>query len=45
MFLDPDKHGKNLTSDAAQLLGELIAGESSKADISMLGDTVMLEQK
>ncbi|MGA9902184.1 MAG: peptidyl-prolyl cis-trans isomerase [Terriglobales bacterium] len=44
VFLNPDKHGKNLARDAAQLLAQLNQ-KGGNADISTLGDTIMLEQK
>jgi len=44
VFLNPDKHGKNLAHDAALLLAQLNQ-EGGKADISTLGDAIMLEQK
>ncbi|MGB8785313.1 MAG: peptidyl-prolyl cis-trans isomerase [Terriglobales bacterium] len=44
VFLNADKRGKNLKSDAAQLLAQLnpVGG---KADISQLGDAIMLEHQ
>ena len=42
VFLNPDKHGKNLARDAAQLLAQLNQ-EGGKADISTLGDPIMLD--
>ena len=44
VFLDPEKHGKNLTRDTAQLLAKLNQ-EGSKADISTLGDSIMLDKQ
>ena len=44
VFLNPDKHGKDLARDASRLLAQLNQ-EGGKADISTLGDTVMLEQQ
>ena len=44
MFLNSDKHGKNLKSDAAQLLAQLNQ-EGGKADISKAGDAIMLDKQ
>jgi len=44
VFLNPEKHGKNLTHDAAQLLAQLNQ-EGSKTDISALGDSIMLDKQ
>jgi hypothetical protein len=43
VYLNPDKHGKNLTRDGTQLLARLQGGE--RADISTLGDVSLLEQR
>ncbi len=43
VFLNPGKHGKNLASDAAQLLTELNR-EGGKADIAKLGDASLLDR-
>ena len=42
VFLNPEKHGKNLARDAAQLLAEL-KEEGGKTDVSALGDSIMLD--
>lgn len=43
VFLDPQKHGENLTRDINQMLADLrLAG--SKPDISKMGDSLLLEQ-
>jgi len=42
VYLDPGKHGRNLSRDATELLARLRADE--KADISKLGDAFLLEQ-
>ena len=43
VYLDPQKHGENLTRDINQMLAELrLAG--SKPDISKMGDSLLLEQ-
>lgn len=43
VYLNPDKHRANLAGDAAQLLAQL-KRSGDKADVSVLGDTFMLEQ-
>ena len=45
VFLNPEKHGKNLARDAAQLLGAVEPGTAVKADISTLGDSIMLDKQ
>lgn len=42
VFLNPDRHGKNLASDAAQLLAQLNQ-DGGKTDISKRGDPIMLD--
>jgi len=42
VFLNPDKHGKNMASDAAQLLAQLNQ-DDGKIDISKLSDPIMLD--
>jgi len=43
LYLDPQKHGENLSRDINQLLAQLrLAG--SRADLSKLGDSLLLEQ-
>lgn len=43
VYLDPQKHGENLTRDVNQILAELrLAG--SKPDLSKMGDSFLLEQ-
>ena len=42
VFLNPDKRGKSLARDTAQLLAQLNR-EGSKADISALGDSILLD--
>ena len=43
VYLDPQKHGENLSRDVDQLLGQLrLAG--SRPDLSKLGDSLLLEQ-
>jgi hypothetical protein len=42
VFLDPEKRGKGLTRDAAQLLAELNT-KGGKSDISSLGDSILLD--
>jgi hypothetical protein len=43
VYLDPQKHGENLTRDINQMLAELrLAG--SKPDVSKMGDSLLLEQ-
>ena len=42
VFLDPEKRGKHLTRDTAQLLAQLNR-EGSKPDISPLGDSILLD--
>jgi len=44
VFLNPDKRGKNLASDAAVLLSNLNQ-DGGKADISALGDGTMLDKQ
>lgn len=44
VFLNPEKHGKNLARDTAQLLVQLNQ-KGSKADISALGDSIMLDKQ
>jgi hypothetical protein len=44
VFLNPEKHGKTLTWETAQLVAKL-KQEGSKADISALGDSIMLEKQ
>jgi len=44
VYLNPEKHGKNLARDTAQLLAQLKqAGD--KADLSLLGDAFLLDQQ
>ncbi len=43
VFLNPEKRGKNLSRDTAQLLAQLKQG--GKTDISALGDAIMLDQQ
>jgi hypothetical protein len=42
VFLNPDKRGKSLARDTTQLLAQLNR-EGSKADISSLGDSILLD--
>jgi len=43
VYLDPQKHGENLTRDVKQMLAQLrLAG--TKPDLSKLGDSFLLEQ-
>jgi len=42
VFLNPDKRGKNLASDSAQLLAEL-QRDGGTTDISKMGDSIMLD--
>jgi parvulin-like peptidyl-prolyl isomerase len=44
VFLNHDKRGKNLKSDAAQLLAQLNR-QGDRADISKLGDAIMLDHQ
>jgi hypothetical protein len=44
VFLNPEKHGKSLARDTAQLLAKLNQ-EGGKADISALGDSIMLDKQ
>ena len=44
VYLDPQRRGANLASDAAQILAQL-RRSGSKADIEALGDSLMLEQE
>ena len=44
VYLNPEKHGKSLAPDTALLLAKL-KQEGSKADISALGDSIMLEKQ
>ena len=44
VFLNPEKHGKNLARDSGQLLARL-NHEGGKTDISSLGDAVMLDHQ
>ena len=44
VFLNPEKHGKNLARDAAQLLAQLNQ-EGGKTDLSGLGDAIMLDRQ
>ena len=44
VYLNPEKHGKNLARDAAQLLAQLNQA-GGKADISALGDPFMLDHQ
>ena len=44
VFLSPEKHGKSLAHDTAQLLAQLNR-EGSKPDISALGDPIMLDKQ
>jgi len=44
VYLSPAKHGANLARDAARLLAQLNRA-SGKADVSELGDSLMLDQK
>jgi len=43
VFLNPEKRGKNLSRDTAQLLAQLKQG--GKTDISALGDAIMLDHQ
>ena len=42
VYLDPQKHGENLTRDINQMLAELRLG--SKSEVSKMGDSLLLEQ-
>ncbi len=42
VFLNPEKHGKSLAHDAAQLLAQL-RQEGGKTDTSKLGDSILLD--
>jgi len=42
VYLNPEKHGENLSRDAAQLLAQLNQA-GNKADSSTLGDSILLE--
>jgi hypothetical protein len=44
VFLNPEKHGKSLARDTAQLLTKLNR-EGSKTDITTLGDSIMLDKQ
>ncbi|MDH5426698.1 MAG: peptidylprolyl isomerase [Nitrospirota bacterium] len=44
VYLDPAKHGENLTRDAEQLLAQLNQA-GAQSDVSQLGDTLMLEHQ
>src|SRR5664280_2688315 len=44
VFLNPEKHGKSLARDTAQLLAQLNQ-DGSKTDISTLGDSIMLDKQ
>jgi hypothetical protein len=44
VFLNPDRHGKSLARDTAQLLAQLNQ-DGSKTDISSLGDSIMLDKQ
>ena len=44
VFLNPEKHGKSLPRDTAQLLAQLNL-EGSKTNTSTLGDSIMLEDR
>lgn len=44
VFLNPDKRGKNLARDSAQLLTQLNR-EGGKANITTLGDAIMLDHQ
>jgi len=44
IFLNPEKRGKSLARDAAQLLAQL-KQEGGKADISVRGDAIMLDHQ
>jgi hypothetical protein len=44
VFLNPEKHGKSLAHDTAQLLAYLNQ-EGSKTDTSTLGDSIMLDKQ
>ena len=44
VYLNPEKHGKNLMRDAAQLLAQLNQA-GAKADISKLGDAFLLDRQ
>ncbi len=44
VYLNPEKHGKSLARDTAQLLAKL-KQEGSNADITTLGDSVMLDKQ
>ena len=43
VYLDPERHGENLAREAARLLAQLRKA-GSKADISTLGDPLLLER-
>jgi hypothetical protein len=43
VYLNPERHGKNLAHDAERLLAQLKRA-GGKADISELGDSLLLEQ-
>jgi hypothetical protein len=43
VYLNPDRHGENLARDAERLLAQLTKA-GADADISMLGDSSLLEQ-
>ena len=42
VYVNPEKHGKNLSRDAAQLLAQL-SQAGAKAEIAAMGDTSLLE--
>lgn len=44
LYLDPERHGENLTKDSAQLLAHLKQA-GTDADVSSLGDPFMLEHR
>ena len=44
IYLNPEKHGKNLARDAAQLLGQLNR-ENAQAAVPALGDSIMLDKQ
>jgi parvulin-like peptidyl-prolyl cis-trans isomerase-like protein len=44
VYLNPEKHGENLTRDTVHLLAQLNQA-GSKADISVLGDAFLLERQ
>jgi hypothetical protein len=44
VFLNPDRHGKSLARDTAQLLAQLNQ-DGSKTDTSTLGDSIMLDKQ